>query len=257
MGIKMPYCENCGKEVSSTGNFCTNCGSRQNFISQNPQNNQPQNVIAPQSPDSKPATFVPPPPDSQISAPTNSSSNVLPIPPPPPTQSKNEPVVGVIVLRKSKSLGRYDSYSGVLTNQRFIFAQLTSEMIKNAAMQAKNQAKAEGKGFFAQWSEQIQASYSFSRRYLTMEPAAILSETPGNFEINNSAISEIKVKLKDIGTPENDRHEFEIEIKSISGKYEFRMDENNQNTELLKQVYGQRVKMPFGYFNHNINIKIG
>jgi hypothetical protein len=171
-------------------------------------------------------------------------------------QSSGESVVGVIMLRKPKSLGRYDSIAGVLTDQRFIFAQMTSEMLKDAVQQARDEAKANGKGFLGQWSDQLKASFGYTKRYLGMQPEAIIAETPGNFALDNNSISEIKVKLKSIGNQEMNRQEFEIELKSSMGKYEFRMDEDNDSVKLLKQVYGERVKMPFGYFNHSINIKL-
>jgi hypothetical protein len=176
--------------------------------------------------------------------------------PQPPTQTTGETVIGTLMLRKTKSLGRYDPFVGAITNQRLIIAQMTSEMLKNAAMQAKEEAKANGKGFFGQWSDQLKASFGYTKKYLTMQPEAIIEETPGNFGIYNNSISEIKLKIKNIGTQDNERHEFEIEIKSQGGKYEFRMDENNDYVKLLKQVYQDRVKMPFGYFNHSINIKL-
>jgi hypothetical protein len=93
------------------------------------------------------------------------------------SSSGGEQIVGVIVLRKPKSLGRYDAYTGVVTNERFIFAQLTSQMITDAATQAKNQAKAEGKGFFGQWGDQLKATTSYTQRYLSMNPDAILRDS--------------------------------------------------------------------------------
>jgi len=45
-----------------------------------------------------------------------------------------------------------------------------------------------------------------------------------------------------------------VEIRSTAGTYEYNMDENSNIVDLLKQVYGQRVKMPFGYFSKTINI---
>jgi hypothetical protein len=49
-----------------------------------------------------------------------------------------------------KSLGRWDTFTGVVNSQRLIFAQMTNEMIKAAAQQSRDQAKAEGKGFWGQ-----------------------------------------------------------------------------------------------------------
>jgi hypothetical protein len=130
---------------------------------------------------------------------------------------------------------------------------MTADMVKDAVMQAREQAKAEGKGFWGQWSDQLRASFGYTKKYLTMQPQAILAETPGNFAVGNETIREIKVNLKRLGN-QNDRHELEIEIYSSVGKYEFRMDQDSYFTDLLKKVYGDRVKMPFGYFSKTVHI---
>ena len=210
----MPYCENCGVEVNLDAKFCRNCGSSQKVTQ--PTITQP--VPLTQSP--------------QQTSPTIGRGSEL------------ESVRGVMFLRKPKSLGRYDSFGGVVTNQRLIFAQITGEMLKDAVKMARDQAKAEGKGFFGQWADQLSASFGYIQKYLTMEPTAILSETSGNFDIDNSAIQEIKLKRKDIsqGNTRIKQHEYEIEIKSSQGKYEFRMDDKNEYVALLNQTYGEKVK---------------
>lgn len=164
--------------------------------------------------------------------------------------------IGVIVFRKPKSLGRYDAYAGVLTSQRLIFAQLTSEMITAAAQQARDQAKAEGKGFFGQWANQLKNTFGFTNRYLTMAPEAVLAETAGNFALDNNTISEIKIHQKGQQDENYSNREFEAEIKTSQGTFKYRMDENTEFTDLLKRVYGERVKMPFGYFGKSVNIKL-
>ncbi|PVX26402.1 MAG: hypothetical protein CW691_01590, partial [Candidatus Bathyarchaeum sp.] len=214
----MPYCENCGKELKPTAKFCGNCGTPvEDYI-------QPKVDSSP-----APVTTAPQPVPS-----TTAEKS--------PAPSTTEPVLGVLILRKPKSLGRYDTYSGVLTPQRLIFAQMTSDMLKEAINQSRAQAKAEGKGFFGQWGEQLKASASFAGRYYNIEPSVILSETPGNFALSNNTINEIKLKLKTYGNPDNNQQEFEVEFKGSSGNYKYRMDENNDYLNMLKQVYGDRVK---------------
>ena len=61
-----------------------------------------------------------------------------------------ERVIGAFLLRKPKSLGRWDSYAAVLTTRRMIFAQITKDMVNRAVEEAKQRAKAEGKGFLGQ-----------------------------------------------------------------------------------------------------------
>ena len=122
-------------------------------------------------------------------------------------------------------------------------------MVKNAALQAKEQAKAEGKGFFGQWGDQIQGFYKFAQRYLSMDPNNALAETPGNFAAENAGIREIKIHTKDeYRGGDYYRSEYRVEIKLAQGTYEFRMDENNQATNLLKQIFGERMKIPFRHF---------
>jgi hypothetical protein len=252
----MPYCENCGSQVNPNAKFCGNCGAAQ---TQAPANNSPVTVQP------KPAKL------SYYSPPSASSSQSPPPPPPimqpstvqsPPRmqpalvmpQAGSEATLGVIVFRRMKSLGRYDTYTGVVTSQRLIFAQMTSEMLKTAAQQSRDQAKAEGKGFFGQWSDQLKATFGYSKKYLTIPPQAILVETPGNFALYNNTISEIKVKVDH--DQEGETRDLKVEIHSTAGKFEYHMDENSDFVNLLKQVYGDRVKMPLGYFNKSINIKL-
>lgn len=228
----MPYCENCGKPLKETAKFCGNCGnSVESSVKAEP-------VSAPVEPESAEA-------ESSVSEKTQETS-------------LTEPVVSVLMLRKPKSLGRYDTYSGVLTNQRLVFAQMTSSMLKDAIKQAKEQAKANGKGFFGQWKEQLKVSASFSQRYYSIEPSVALSETAGNFELKNSAVNEIKLKLKTVGNPDNNQREFEVEFKGTMGKYKYRMAENNNYVNALKQIYGDRVKTPRGYFSKGgLSFRIG
>jgi hypothetical protein len=122
-------------------------------------------------------------------------------------------------------------------------------MLKDAINQARAQAKAEGKGFFGQWGEQLKASASFAQRYYSMEPSVALKENAGNFDLQNTAVSEVKLSLKTLGNPDNNQKEFEVEFKGSFGKNKFKMDENHNYLEALKQVYGDKVKKPKGYFS--------
>jgi hypothetical protein len=162
----------------------------------------------------------------------------------------------VFVLSKTKAVGSYDSFSGVLASQRLIFAQMTGDLLKDAVNQAREKAKAECKGFFGQGGDQLKASAAYSSRYYNMAASAVLSEIEGNFAVQNSSVNEVKLKLKDTENQSNLR-EFEIEVKSSSGNCKFRVDENNDYVKHLKQFYGDRVKTPMGYFGGGLRIKIG
>jgi hypothetical protein len=231
----MPFCEKCGTEVNADAKFCRNCGAKINL-----SNPPPMQAVTPPP---QPAVQPTPAPAAPV-APATDPAN-------------QETVLGVLYMRKTKSLGRYDSFNAIFTPQRVILAQMTGDMVKDAAMQARDQAKAEGKGFFSQWGNQLKATTNYGKRYFSMAPSAALNETPGNFALNNNGIHEVKLKLKSIDQGNTERHEFEIEFRAVEGKFEFRMDERNDYVQLLKQVYGERVKMPFGYFSsHGVRVKL-
>ena len=240
----MLYCKNCGRLITPDARFCEVCGTSVNSLEQPLQPAQPTYGVPPPPP--------PPPDYCQQPAPPVYQPQVSPqqaVPPQTSFQQGQERAVGAIPLRKTKSLGRYDSWTAVITNFRIIFAQTTNEMTTHAASQAKEQAKADGKGFWGQYKDQLKGYYNFSQRYVSMDPNASLAETPGNFAVDNSGIREIKIHTKDeYRGGDYYRSEYSVEIKSAQGTYEFRMDENSQATNLLKQVYGERVKMPFGHF---------
>jgi hypothetical protein len=89
-----------------------------------------------------------------------------------------EQTVGVIPnAKRMKSMGRYDSFALVVTTRRMIVAQLTSEMLTKAANDARENAKSEGKGFFAAWGAQLKTAFTYSGKYLEMPPDSIIAET--------------------------------------------------------------------------------
>ncbi len=265
----MPYCESCGAQISPTAKFCGNCGAARNqpaqptsqpIVNEKPRIEyySPPNMAAVPS---APLPIMNPQPQTQQPYIPNQPVNQQPMPvqtqpvsqPVPLQQQTGEATIGVVLFRRMKSMGRYDTYAGVVTTQRLIFAQLTADMINEASKQALAQAKAEGKGFFGSWGDQLKATFGYTKKYLTMPPQAILSETPGNFALYNNTISEVKFHLKK--DYEGHHHGFEVEVKSSVGNYKYAMDENGDFINILKQGYGNRVTMPFGYHYHAINIK--
>ena len=90
-----------------------------------------------------------------------------------------------------------------------------------------------------------------------MDPSVALSETLGNFAVNNNTISEVKIKLKELDDENSSQRELEMKVDSTQGKYEFRLEEKDEYVNLLKQVYGERVKMPFGYLSSSgVRVKL-
>ena len=168
----MPYCENCGQQINPNAKFCGNCGAaRTQAATTKPPvntsvNTHPLNLNASASPTTRRPQLHRPRHlyqlcrlSTMMQAPiAQAPPRMQPQPAPIMPQVGGETTVGVILFRKPKSLGRWDTYTGVVTSQRLIFAQMTNEMLKTAVQQSRDQAKAEGKGFFGQWSDQLKAT---------------------------------------------------------------------------------------------------
>jgi len=157
-----------------------------------------------------------------------------------------EKMVGLIpVLKKPKSFGRWDTYALVITDQRLVFAQLTSKMLKEAAVEAQRKGKEEGKGFFSRWADQLKATMAYSQRYWDISPEQALHENSGNFSIPNQEIKKMKIKRKDQSGwgDEAQRLVTELKIESNSRKMTFNVDNyDNDIKNSLQNVFGDRFK---------------
>ena len=157
----------------------------------------------------------------------------------------SETIAALIPLvRKPKSFGRSDTYTLIVTDSRMVFAELTGDMMKQAAADAQRQGKEEGKSFFARWRDQIKACMTFSERYRQMTPDEALQENPGNFAIQNSSVKKIKVSSKEDSRGSDDVGRSYTELKIEAGtKFEFKVDGDSRSIkEVLKGVFGDIVK---------------
>jgi hypothetical protein len=157
-----------------------------------------------------------------------------------------EKMLGLIpVLRKPKSFGRWDTYALIITDQRTIFAQMTANMLKEAAAEAQRKGKEEGKGFFSRWADQLKATMAYSNRYWDIPPDEALGENPGNFAIPNQEIRQIRIKQKSQASwgQEVDQAITEIRIESVGKKETYNVDMYSQDmVNMLKGIFGDRVK---------------
>ncbi len=206
------FCGSCGAAITATTKFCGSCGAAVN--------------TAP------------------------SGGGDASFRPGSPVMAGGEEVIGVIAnARKVKFLGAsWDTWNIVVTSRRMILVQMTAAMINAAVAEAQAKAKAEGKGFFGIMKDQLSAQFGYAIRYETMNPEMALAETPGNLSIENTRITAINMKLRDTGSGEVEYTEFKMSVESADGRFEYMMAEDDRYINLLKQVYGEKVHMPFGYF---------
>lgn len=130
-----------------------------------------------------------------------------------------------------------------------ILAQLMQEMMNVAIAEANAKTKAEGKGFFGIIGSQLSASFGFGKRYESMSSDAALAETPGNFAIDNTSITAVKISLLGTASSTTEWEEFRMIIESLDGKFEYIIAQDDRFTPLLQTAYGDRVKMPLGLFS--------
>jgi len=153
-----------------------------------------------------------------------------------------EGIVGVIsMVQRRKGLFGSESFTLVLTLERLIFAKMTSEMLKDAVVDARQQAKSQGKGFFGQWKAQLGAYSARARAYFDMPVEAILREHPDNFQIPVSQVRKVQVRH---GAYDEETNTPDQLIIHAGNKYRFNLAGTGagETKKILKQVLGDRVK---------------
>ena len=203
----MPYCENCGKPVNPNAKFCRNCCVPQTYQAQQPLNS---------------------------AAPTQVNSPPQPIPEP-ARQEAAEQIFGFIIVSRSKRFGSQEYFTGILTNNRFIFAPMTNNMLKEVADISKQQAKGKIGPM---------ATYPYQQNYLAAGPYAIMVQTPGCFAIDNASIRAVNLTLVNaVSDGYSDFQEFQMQVITDASTQTFRMTKRDEYLARLKQVYLDKVKL--------------
>jgi len=135
----------------------------------------------------------------------------------------------------------------VVTNQRFIFALLTSQMVKEAA------ASHQGQGFSG-FIKSMGSGYTVWQRYQQMPPEQALRENTENFAVYLNQIRRIKfsgdkilyqkgamtvgLKMGFGGGGDDDDSSAKLEIDTVNGKYNFEIPTQfqQQTAQTLKNA---------------------
>lgn len=215
------FCTQCGQPLTAGAQFCAHCGKAVR-----------QATAPAPSPTPPPA---PPPP--VVPQPANPGYGGY--------QAPTEPIIQIIpgLERKKGFLGLgTDHYSLVITPSRLIFAYLDSRRMQDFVNQARNQAKAQGKGFFGQMGAQLGWVRLLEQQLANTPPDHILAQDPHNFQIPNQAIS--KIRLRQSFDSENQTQEsIRIVILTTSGKHQFRLP---TSMNLSKRELKQRLQQTLG-----------
>ena len=212
----MTFCTNCGKPVQDTQKFCGACGTQLNQL--NEGSNQ-----ATQLPAAPVYQNVPPPVQAVQS--TGSGS---------PTETVKFVIPSLAI---SKSWGRSDSYTLIVTDRRSIFAKLTQEIMNETVKTARADAEAQGKGFFGKWAAQMKGFNNYAMRYNKFTPDQVLQETKGNFAVENSTIR--RIRITDNTDEDSPSAEYGIEFQTATDKLYFKTIYNQVSN--FKQAYGDAI----------------
>ena len=217
----MAFCTNCGKPVQDLNKFCASCGAPL------------QPPVTVQNPAPPVFQNMPPP------APMYQS-----VPPPAPVYQNPAPVYAAETIRCimpnisiSKSWGRSDDYTLMVTERRSIFAKITQAIINEAVTDVRANAAAEGKGFFGKWASQMKGFNNYAVRYNKFTPDQILQETQGNFAIENNTIR--RIRITDNTDDESPGVEYGIEFQTVTGTMSFKTRYDQQNN--FKMAYGPAI----------------
>lgn len=154
----------------------------------------------------------------------------------------SEEIVGIIPNTHAGFFGQ-KAYNLIVTNQRLIVAELTSDMLKKEAEKARQESKEQGDGFLKRWAKTATSGTSFYQRYFSMPIDSILNENPSNYSISVNDVKKIRIK---IGTMYDDGKKTpnEIRIKWSNGKENFRFSSisSNEVKSILKKTFGGLVK---------------
>jgi len=225
MSESLKFCPWCGTRLGKDNRFCGQCGRAIPTLTAREAEETPM-----PAPDLAPASV----PD--------------PAPAPPSTASRHasdEPIVGIIpgVQARRGFLGiKSDNYNLVLTTQRLIFAYVSKEMMNEAINAARQEAKAQGKGFLKQMAAQMSWHKVICRKYERMPTDAILSRYPGSFAVDNGAVRRIRLRQSTDDDSGNTTREMIIEAMGKKRKFTLTTTSTREAKRLLQETLGGVVR---------------
>ncbi|MDQ1281095.1 MAG: hypothetical protein QG670_2359 [Thermoproteota archaeon] len=158
----------------------------------------------------------------------------------------SEVITGVLphVLQSTGGLGSRH-FTIILTNKYLIIAELTSQMMSEAL--AKSKANKQGKGFLGELltGRVLTAKdlVDYTNKYWLMTPEKIISESPGNFSLEISSISAVKVEYtrKKSLSDDSTISFYTFIIESDYGMYSYIFDADPQDMDALARVLGNKL----------------
>lgn len=152
-----------------------------------------------------------------------------------------EEVLCAIPVQKKRPFRMPENLAFVLTERRTILVPLTKGMLAQAASEARDHAKAEGKGFFGRWGAQLSATQNYTERYMTMDPDAILRQHEGCRTLENADI--VSAKLRRREDQESDSTSWELSLRTSGERLKLGLQGWNEEVgDVLRRAYGDRLR---------------
>jgi len=153
----------------------------------------------------------------------------------------SETVLCAVPIKTVKMFGIPKSYALVVSDRRTIFIPLTSEMLKTAIAEARDQAGAEGKGFMGKWAAQMKASLGYTSRFLAMAPDSILREYPDHTVTANESYSKVRIQMRQ--DTNRNLTLWYLLFHGPSGKAKYELQSRTKElVRAFEQAYGKRFK---------------
>ena len=153
----------------------------------------------------------------------------------------SETVLCAVPITTVKFLGIPKSFALIVTDQRTILVPITSQMLKQAAIEARDEAGAEGKGFMGKWAAQMKASLGYASRFLGMDPGDILAQHPEHTVTPNDRISKVRIQMRQ--DSKRDMTLWYLLLHGPEGKAKYELQARTKDVvDAFKQAYGSRFK---------------
>ena len=231
------FCSSCGSPLPPGARFCAKCGSP---VQAAPGASPPPVIPAPgQTPGA-----VPTPAPAAVPVP-GSTTVVVQVSAP----AAAEPIVGIISLQRRKGfMGvSVETFNMIVTPRRLALVSVSDQTMKEAVNTAREQAKAEGKGFFGQMGAQMGWLNVLYRRYQETPIDVVLAQSPGSFVLLNQEVRSIRLRdpaLVRVGTARQESTRSEMTIETAAGKQEFELVtmKAREAGQILQQTLGGIVR---------------
>ena len=166
-------------------------------------------------------------------------------PPAGPVSVSSEPVMTCIptLQRKKGFLGLgVESFVLLATSTRLVFVHIDKQTMNAFVQEARESAKAEGKGLLGQAAAQMGWVGLMVERLQALGPDGAIVKYPGSFIIPNQAVRRVRVR-RSHANEDGFEQAITLELRTTSGKHRFMVP---QTSRISQKEVRQRLQQTLG-----------